>query len=40
VGRAVRGPAEGAQGEPTPKERMGGVGDLDLGHLIGRWVIE
>jgi len=40
VGRAVRRSAEGAQRKPTPKQGMGRVGDLDLGHLIGGWVIE
>jgi hypothetical protein len=29
-----------AHGEAPPEERVGGVGDLDLGHTIFRWVLD
>jgi hypothetical protein len=29
-----------AQLEATPEEGMGGIGDLNLGHVVRRWIIE
>jgi hypothetical protein len=29
-----------AHGEAPPEERVGGVGDLNLGHIIFKWVLD
>jgi hypothetical protein len=36
----MQGSAERPQGKAASEEGMHRVDDLDLGHLLGRWVIE
>src|SRR6266498_5277596 len=40
VSGTALGIANLAHGEAPPEERMGGVGDLNLGHTIFRWVLD